>query len=152
MQWQTQACHQLMVLILASANFVIILAYSRVWPSTANVWITIHDTLEENGIDTILTNPYKTKIIAEGKIKSDKLHTKILADLSRNSSKHKRIIWKHRDWKNNKTRLSVVKVDISSVCNDSSKIRQASWNSYERLIRRKGSAKAIVATARKFLL
>jgi hypothetical protein len=29
--------------------------------------------MEENGIDTILANPYKTKIIAEAKIKSDKL-------------------------------------------------------------------------------
>ena len=45
------------------------------------MWIRIHDTLEENGIDTILTNPYKTKIIAEAKIKSDKLDAKILADL-----------------------------------------------------------------------
>jgi transposase len=36
------------------------------------MWIRIHDTLEENGIDTILANPYKTKIIAEAKIKSDK--------------------------------------------------------------------------------
>ncbi len=33
----------------------------------------IHDTLEDNGIDTILANPYKTKIIAQAKIKSDKL-------------------------------------------------------------------------------
>jgi transposase len=47
------------------------------------MWIRIHDTLEENGIDTILANPYKTKIIAEAKIKSDKLDAKILADLLR---------------------------------------------------------------------
>lgn len=35
----------------------------------------IHDTLEDNGIDTILANTYKTKIIAQAKIKSksDKL-------------------------------------------------------------------------------
>ncbi|MGA9155093.1 MAG: hypothetical protein WBZ36_31305 [Candidatus Nitrosopolaris sp.] len=45
--------------------------------------IRIHDTLEENGIDTILVNPYKTKIIAEAKIKSDKLDARILADLLR---------------------------------------------------------------------
>jgi inosine/xanthosine triphosphate pyrophosphatase family protein len=32
-----------------------------------------HDTLEENGIDTKLANPYKTRIIAEARIKSDKL-------------------------------------------------------------------------------
>jgi len=51
--------------------------------STGNMWIRIHDTLEENGIDTILANPYKTKIIAEAKIKSDKLDAKILADLLR---------------------------------------------------------------------
>jgi transposase len=37
--------------------------------------------VEENGIDTILANPYKTKIIAEAKIKSDKLDARILSDL-----------------------------------------------------------------------
>ncbi|HYA82412.1 MAG TPA: transposase [Candidatus Bathyarchaeia archaeon] len=38
---------------------------TAVLESTANMWIRIHDTLEENGIDTILANPYKIKIIAE---------------------------------------------------------------------------------------
>jgi transposase len=56
---------------------------TAVLESTANMWIRIHDTLEENGIDTILANSYKTKIIAEAKIKSDKLDAKILADLLR---------------------------------------------------------------------
>jgi len=51
--------------------------------STGNMWMRIHDTLEENGIDTILANPYKTKIIAEAKIKSDKLDARILSDLLR---------------------------------------------------------------------
>ena len=51
--------------------------------STANMWMRIHDTLEENGIDTILANPYKTRIIAEARIKSDKLDARILADLLR---------------------------------------------------------------------
>src|SRR5215469_4672334 len=51
--------------------------------STGNMWIRIHDTLEENEIDTILANPYKTKITAEAKIKSDKLDARILADLLR---------------------------------------------------------------------
>ena len=41
--------------------------------STGNMWMRIHDTLEDNGIDTILANTYKTKIIAQAKIKSDKL-------------------------------------------------------------------------------
>lgn len=40
---------------------------------TGNMWMRIHDTLEDNGIDTILANTYKTKIIAQAKIKSDKL-------------------------------------------------------------------------------
>jgi transposase len=56
---------------------------TAVLESTANMWIRIHDTFEENGTDTILTNPYKTKIIAEAKIKSDKLDAKILTDLLR---------------------------------------------------------------------
>jgi transposase len=49
------------------------------------MWMRIHDALEENGIDTILANPYKTKIItAEAKkIKSDKLDARILSDLLR---------------------------------------------------------------------
>jgi transposase len=47
------------------------------------MWIRIHDTLEENGIDTKLANPYKTRIIAEAKIKSDKLDARILSDLLR---------------------------------------------------------------------
>jgi transposase len=44
---------------------------TAVLESIGNMWIRIDDTLEENGIYTILANPYKTKIIAEAKIKSD---------------------------------------------------------------------------------
>jgi transposase len=51
---------------------------AAVLESTGNSWIRIHDTLEKNGIDTILANPYKTKIIAEIKIKSDKLDARTL--------------------------------------------------------------------------
>ena len=58
-------------------------ATQAVLESTGNMWMRIHDTLEENGIDTILANPYKTRIIAEAKIKSDKLDARILADLLR---------------------------------------------------------------------
>jgi transposase len=47
--------------------------------STANLWIRIHDTLEDNGINTVLANPSKTRIIAEAKVKSDKLDARILA-------------------------------------------------------------------------
>ena len=41
--------------------------------STGNMWMRRHDTLEDNGIDTILANTFKTKIIAQAKIKSDNL-------------------------------------------------------------------------------
>ena len=52
--------------------------------STGNMWMRIHDTLEENGIDTKLANPYRTRIIAtEARIKSDKLDARILSDLLR---------------------------------------------------------------------
>ncbi len=51
--------------------------------STANYWIRLHDTLEECGIDTILAHPAKTKIIAQARLKNDKLDSNILADLLR---------------------------------------------------------------------
>jgi transposase len=51
--------------------------------STGNMWIRILAILEENRIDTVLTNPHKTKIIAEAEIKSDKLDAIILSDLLR---------------------------------------------------------------------
>lgn len=51
--------------------------------STANYWIRLHDTLEDNGIDTVLTHPAKTKIIAQAKLKNDKLDSDVLADLLR---------------------------------------------------------------------
>lgn len=51
--------------------------------STANYWIRLHDTLEENGIDTILAHPAKTRIIAQAKLKNDKLDSEVLADLLR---------------------------------------------------------------------
>ena len=56
---------------------------NAVLESTGNMWMRIHDTLEENGIDTLLANTFKTKIIAEAKIKSDKLDARILSNLLR---------------------------------------------------------------------
>lgn len=51
--------------------------------STANYWIRLHDTLEENGIDTILAHPAKIRIIAQAKLKNDKLDSEVLTDLLR---------------------------------------------------------------------
>ena len=51
--------------------------------STGNLWIQIHDILENFGIDVALSNPTKTRLIAEAKIKTDKVDAKILARLLR---------------------------------------------------------------------
>jgi transposase len=51
--------------------------------STGNLWIPIYNRLEDEHIHTILTNPKKTRLIAEAKIKTDKLDARILADLLR---------------------------------------------------------------------
>ena len=49
--------------------------------STANYWIHVHNLLEENGVDTLLASPRKTKLIAEAKIKSVRLDARTLATL-----------------------------------------------------------------------
>jgi transposase len=72
-------------------------ATQAVLESTGNMWIKIHDTLEENGIDTLLANPYKTKIIAEAKIKSDKLDARILSDLLRTNLIYESYVPKQKD-------------------------------------------------------
>lgn len=51
--------------------------------STGNLWIQIHDRLEEHGFDVVLSNPYKTRLIAEAKVKTDKVDAKTLARLLR---------------------------------------------------------------------
>ena len=51
--------------------------------STGNLWIQIHDILEKYGIEVSLSNPYKTRLIAEAKNKTDKVDAKILARLLR---------------------------------------------------------------------
>ena len=51
--------------------------------STDNLWIQVHDRLEAHGFDVALSNPYKTRLIAEAKIKTDKVDAKTLAKLLR---------------------------------------------------------------------
>ena len=51
--------------------------------STGNLWIQIHDRLEEHGFNVVLSNPYKTRLIAEAKIKTDKVDARTLARLLR---------------------------------------------------------------------
>ena len=51
--------------------------------STGNLWIQIHDRLEEHSFNSVLSNPYKTRLIAEAKIKTDKVDARTLARLLR---------------------------------------------------------------------
>ena len=51
--------------------------------STGNLWIRFYDCLEERGIRTVLSNPYKTRLIAEARVKTDKVNARILAQLLR---------------------------------------------------------------------
>jgi transposase len=47
--------------------------------STGNLWIQIHDRLEKHGFEVVLSNPGKTRLIAEAKVKTDKVDAKTLA-------------------------------------------------------------------------
>jgi transposase len=46
---------------------------------SANFWIRIYDKLEQEGVDVKLSNPMRTKAIAEARIKTDKIDAKTLA-------------------------------------------------------------------------
>jgi transposase len=50
---------------------------------SANYWIKVYDKLEEEGFEMKLSNPSRTKAIAESKTKMDKLDAKTLAYLLR---------------------------------------------------------------------
>jgi transposase len=51
--------------------------------STANLWIRLYDSLEEGGIRVVLSNPSKTRLIAEARVKTDKVNARVLAQLLR---------------------------------------------------------------------
>ncbi len=51
--------------------------------STGNLWTRVYDKLSQQGFKVVLANPYKTRIIAEAKIKNDKMDARVLADLVR---------------------------------------------------------------------
>lgn len=58
-------------------------ACKAVLESTGNLWLRIYDALEWHGVLVKLTNSYKTKAIAEARIKTDKVSARILAHLLR---------------------------------------------------------------------
>jgi len=51
--------------------------------STANLWIRLYDSLEDHGVQVVLSNPSKTRLIAEARVKTDKVDARILAQLLR---------------------------------------------------------------------
>lgn len=51
--------------------------------STANLWIRLYDSLEDRGISVVLSNSSKTRLIAEAKVKTDRVDARILARLLR---------------------------------------------------------------------
>jgi transposase len=50
---------------------------------SANFWIRVYDKLEEEGVEVKLSNPLRTKAIAEARIKTDRIDAKTLAYLLR---------------------------------------------------------------------
>jgi transposase len=50
---------------------------------SANFWIRIYDKLEDEGIEVKLSNPLRTKAIAEARVKTDRIDAKTLAYLLR---------------------------------------------------------------------
>jgi transposase len=51
--------------------------------STANLWVRLYDVLEERGVQVVLSNSSKTRLIAEAKVKTDKVNAMVLAQLLR---------------------------------------------------------------------
>ncbi len=50
---------------------------------SANFWIRIYDKREDEGVQVKLSNPMRTKAIAEARIKTDRINAKTLAYLLR---------------------------------------------------------------------
>ena len=48
---------------------------------SANFWIRVYDKLEQEGVEVKLSNPLRTKAIAEARIKTDRIDAKTLAYL-----------------------------------------------------------------------
>jgi transposase len=58
-------------------------SFQAVVESSANYWTKLFDVMQENHVSIKLSNPYKTKAIAEAKVKTDKIDARTLAQLLR---------------------------------------------------------------------
>lgn len=56
---------------------------TRIVLESSSVWYGVYRFIEGCGFDIVLSNPLKTKAIAYGKIKTDRLDARVLADLLR---------------------------------------------------------------------
>ncbi len=53
--------------------------------ATGNHWLRLYDTLTEHGVKTVLANPVKNRMIAEARIKTDRIDSRVLDNLLRGS-------------------------------------------------------------------
>ena len=51
--------------------------------STGNLWIQIHDRLEEHGVPVALSSPSNSRLISDSRMKTDKTDARALARLHR---------------------------------------------------------------------
>jgi transposase len=51
--------------------------------SSGNFWVKLYEAVEAKGFRVVLSNPARTKAVAEAKIRSDRLDASTLADLLR---------------------------------------------------------------------
>ena len=56
---------------------------ARIVLESSSVWYGVYRFIEESGFDVVLSNPLKTKAVAYGKIKTDRLDARVLAELLR---------------------------------------------------------------------
>ncbi|MEM3693031.1 MAG: IS110 family transposase [Candidatus Bathyarchaeia archaeon] len=83
--------------------------------ATGNQWIRLYDALEAEGVRTVLANPVKTRLIAEARIKTDRLDARILADLLRGNLVAESYVpsKKERDWRSLvRHRASLVRMGV----------------------------------------
>jgi len=81
--------------------------------SMGNHWVRLYDFLEGEGVRVVLSNPSKTRLIAEPKVKTDNVNARILAQLLRAGMLPLCFVLdrRHREWRQLiRHRISLVKL------------------------------------------